>query len=68
MAAANLVVGLDVDKACPACWTVRDRDGRSWIVPPGEEARERRQPFQPTGGTELESIPAHYLYMIGLPT
>jgi hypothetical protein len=68
MAAENLVVGLYVDKACPAHWIVRDRDGRFWIVPPGEDAWERRQPFQPTGETELEAIPGHYLYMIGLPT
>ena len=61
-------MSLYVDKRCPANWIVRDRDGWFWIVPPGEDGWERRQPFQPTGVTELEAIPGHYMYMIGVPT
>lgn len=61
-------LGLYVDKMSPGNWIVRDRDGRFWIVPPGEDAWERRRPFQPTEEMELEAIPGHYMYMIGLPT
>jgi hypothetical protein len=61
-------MGLYVDKRRPDNWIVRDHDGRFWIVPPCEDAWERRQPFQPNGETELEVIPGHYLYLIGLPT
>jgi hypothetical protein len=59
-------MGLYVDKNCPGNWIVRDRDGRFWIVPPGEDAWEQRQPFEPTGEMELEAIPGHYMYLIGL--
>ena len=61
------VVGLYVDKACPEHWIVRDHQGRFWMVPPGENPWERRQPFQPSEGTELEPIPGHYKSMLGLP-
>ena len=61
-------MSLYVDKGPPANWVVRDREGRFWIVPPGEDAWERRQPFQPTVETDLEAIPGHYLPMLGLPT
>jgi hypothetical protein len=67
IATAKPVVGLYVDKACPDHWIVRDHQGRFWMVPPGENSWERRQPFQPTGATELAPIPGHYLYMLGLP-
>ena len=58
---------LYVDKGCTEHWIVRDGEGRFWAVPPGENAWERRQPFQPTGEMELEPIPGHYKYMLGLP-
>jgi hypothetical protein len=61
------VVGLYVDKACPAHWIVRDHEGRFWMVPPGENGWQRRQPYQTTEETELESIPGHYKYALGLP-
>jgi hypothetical protein len=61
-------MSLYVDRKCPANWVVRDRDSRFWIVPPGEDGWERRQPFQPTGETELEAIPGHYMQMLGLPS
>jgi hypothetical protein len=62
------VMSLYVDKGRPANWIVRDREGQFWVVPPGEDAWERRQPFQPTGETELEAIPGHYMHMLGLPS
>ena len=48
-------------------WIVRDSEGSYWIVPPVENAWENRQPFQPTEETELEPVPGHYKYMLGLP-
>jgi hypothetical protein len=61
------VVGLYVDKGRPEHWIVRDHQGRFWMVPPGENAWERRQPYEPTEETELEPIPGHYQYVLGLP-
>ena len=60
------VVGLYVAKACPEHWIVRtkrDDDGRS---PPGDNSWQRRQPLKPTEEVELEPIPRHYIYMLGL--
>jgi hypothetical protein len=65
IAAESRVVGLYVDKTCPSHWIVRDLQGRLWIVPPGPNSWERRQPFEPTEETELEPIPSHYKYMLG---
>jgi hypothetical protein len=60
-------MSLYVDRGCPANWIVRDREGRFWVVPPGDDGWERRQPYEPTGETELEAIPGHYMCMLGLP-
>jgi hypothetical protein len=60
-------MSLYVAKGYPEHWVVRDGEGRFWVVPPGEDAWDRRQPFQPTGETELEAIPGHYMHMLGLP-
>ena len=48
-------------------WIVRDPDGNFWIVPSGDNPWEHRQPFTPTEETELEPIPGHYKYTLGLP-
>ena len=48
-------------------WIVRDPDGNFWVVPAGEHAWERREPFQPTEESALEAVPGHYKYMLGLP-
>jgi len=47
-------------------WIVRDHDGNFWIVPVTEQSWERRQPFEPTEGTELEPVPGHYKSLLGL--
>lgn len=47
-------------------WVVRDGDGNFWVLPAGEKAWELRQPFYPTEETELEPIPNHYKYLLGL--
>jgi hypothetical protein len=67
IATEKLVVSLYVDKACPAYWIVRDEQGRFWMVPPGEDSWARRQPYEPGEDAELDPIPGHYKYMLGLP-
>jgi hypothetical protein len=65
IATEKMVVSLFVDKSCSEHWIVRDQHGRFWRVPPGDDAWERREPFEPTEETELEPIPGHYKYMLG---
>jgi hypothetical protein len=49
-------------------WIVQDPDGNFWTVPSVEENPwNKRQPFYPTEETELEPVPGHYKYMLGLP-
>jgi hypothetical protein len=61
------VVALFVNKTQPEHWIVRDPEGNFWIVPPVENAWDNRQPFVPTEEMELEPVPGHYKYMLGLP-
>ena len=48
-------------------WIVRDSDGIFWIVPATANAWEQRQPFTPAQDVELEPVPGHYRYLLGLP-
>lgn len=48
-------------------WVVLDREGNFWAVPSTEDAWEHRQPFYLTEGTDLEPVPGHYRYILGLP-
>jgi hypothetical protein len=49
-------------------WIVMDPDGNFWIVPSdAENPWDQRQPYNPTEQTELEPVPGHYKYMLGLP-
>ena len=48
-------------------WVVRDADGTFWILPPTDAPWEDRQPFSPEAETELEPVPGHYKYMLGIP-
>ena len=48
-------------------WVIRDPEGKYWILPGGNDAWDNRQPFQLTADTELEPIPGHYKYLLGLP-
>jgi len=62
------VVSLYVDRASQQ-WIVLDGDSNFWLVPGGrEDPRDQRQPFYPSEETELEPVPGHYKYMLGLPT
>lgn len=48
-------------------WIVRDPDGKFWIVPVVDHPWEHRQPAQLSDQMELEPVPGHYKYMLGLP-
>ena len=60
-------VAIFVDRARPQHWIVRDPEGDFWIVPPIENGWESREPFCPSEDTDLELIPGHYKYVLGLP-
>jgi hypothetical protein len=47
-------------------WVVRDTEGLFWVIPPGDDPWANRQPFDPTEDTDLEPLPGHYKYMLGL--
>jgi hypothetical protein len=66
LAVTKRVIAIFVDRSSQQ-WIVRDPDGCFWIVPPGDDAWERRQPFEPTENTELEPVPGHYRYLLRLP-
>lgn len=59
-------LSLYVDRSLPDCWIVRDRTGAFWIVPAGERAWERRQPYTLSEDACLESVPGHYTYLLGI--
>lgn len=59
-------VSIYVDRSSQQ-WIVRDPDGDFWIVPVVESPWDHRQPLQLTEETELEPVPGHYKYMLGLP-
>jgi hypothetical protein len=48
-------------------WVVRDSEGHYWSLPPTNAPWDDRQPFFPAEETELESVPGHYKYVLGLP-
>ncbi len=59
-------VSLYVDRSVPNCWIVRDRAGAFWMVPSGDKPWEHRQPYTLTEDAQLESVPGHYKYLIGI--
>ena len=59
-------VAIFVDRSCQQ-WVVRDPEGNFWVIPPGENPWDRRQPFDSSEGTDLEPVPRHYKYMLELP-
>jgi hypothetical protein len=64
--ASKRVVALYVDKASQR-WVVRDAEGSFWSLPSTDNPWDERQPFIPAEETELEPVPGHYKYMLGLP-
>ena len=59
-------VSLYADRSLPTCWVVRDRAGAFWLVPVGDRAWERRQPYTLAEGAQLVSVPGHYTYLLGI--
>ena len=62
---ARNVVALYVDRATQQ-WVVRDSEGNYWSLPSTDNPWHQRQPFTPAEETELEPVPGHYKYMLGL--
>jgi hypothetical protein len=59
-------VSIYVDKSSPQ-WIVRDPDRTFWIVPATDDAWEHRTPYTLTDDSDLEPVPGHYKYLLGLP-
>jgi hypothetical protein len=66
LAKSKRVVALYVDRASRR-WVVRDPEGNFWSLPSTDNPWDDRQPFSPAEETELEPVPGHYQYMLGLP-
>lgn len=49
-------------------WVVRDSEGEFWVLPNVENPWEKRQRYVPNPEQDLEPIPGHYKYILGLPT
>ena len=60
------IVAIYVDRTSGQ-WIVRDDEGIYWTLPATENSWDERQPFVLTEETELEPVPGHYKYMLGLP-
>jgi hypothetical protein len=68
MTGTTRILALYVDRDSRQ-WIARDADGNFWLVAGDEDNPwDQRQPFCPTEETELEPVPGHYKYMLGLPT
>jgi len=48
-------------------WVVRDEKGNYWVLPHGDRPWERREPAGHIDQLELESVPGHYIHMLGIP-
>lgn len=59
------VVALYVDRATQQ-WVARDLEGKLWVLPSTDNPWDARQPFLLAEETDLEPIPGHYKYMLGL--
>lgn len=66
LAVRKHMIAIFVDRSTQQ-WIVRDPEGSFWILPGGDDAWDRREPFQPTEETDLEPIPGHYKYLLQLP-
>ncbi len=67
LVASTRVVALYVDKASQQ-WIVRDSEGNLWSLPSSDNPWDERQPFILAETTELEPVPGHYRYLLGLPS
>jgi hypothetical protein len=64
--ASNRIVAIYVTKATHQ-WIVRDAEGNLWSLPSTENPWDERQPFELAEEMELEPVPGHYKYVLGLP-
>jgi hypothetical protein len=60
------LLSLYVDRANQR-WIVLDNAGNLWSLPAGENSWDHRQPYYPTDDIDLELVPGHYQYLLGLP-
>ncbi len=61
------ILALYVDRTAQQ-WVVLDSQGNYWLVPQGEEnGWDQRQPFCPTEKSDLQPVPGHYRYLLGVP-
>lgn len=60
------VVAIYVDRS-NGQWIARDSDGDFWVLPSTDHPWDDRQPFSPAEETELEPVPGHYKYILGVP-
>ncbi|MBX9623673.1 MAG: hypothetical protein K2X82_07650 [Gemmataceae bacterium] len=60
-------VALYVDRSSRQ-WVVQDPEGNFWALPSTPDPWDDRRPFSPAGESELEPVPGHYKYMLGLPS
>jgi hypothetical protein len=60
------VAALYVDRASQQ-WVVLDLEGNLWVLPLTDHPWDHREPFQLTDESDLELVPGHYKYMLGLP-
>lgn len=60
------VVSLYVDRSSQQ-WIVRDAEGMFWVVPAGDDGWSQRQPIALTEEHDLEPVPRHYSYLLGVP-
>jgi hypothetical protein len=61
------IVALYVDRSNQQ-WVVLDSEGNFWVLPSGKDPWNQRQQFFPNEESQLEPVPGHYKYMLGLPT
>ncbi len=60
------LVAIYVDRSSRQ-WVVRDPEGNLWVLPTTDTPWDDRQPFYPAEEAELEPVPGHYRYLLGLP-
>lgn len=66
LAIRRQAVAIYVDRASRQ-WVVRDPEGNLWALPTTDTPWDDRRPFSPAEETDLEPIPGHYRYLLGLP-
>lgn len=59
------VLAIYVDRSSGR-WVVRDADGNLWTLPVSDNPWDDRQPYASAEEAELEPVPGHYKYLLGL--